>query len=765
MSDHPVSKETLAEERRIAHSGGLARWARHCAYHPWRVVFTWLAAVVALIVLNVAFHGTLVNEFKVPGTDFQKATDLIDAKFGAQKGAPLRVVIAAPKGETLTTPQRQAAVQQMVQQATAGVKKLDENQKDVGTIADPLANGSTQLSESGRVAYFDAQFDRTGFELPRADIVDLENQLKATGEKAGLEVAFTGEAESPPPEDQLSIILGLVAGFIILLVLFRALVPTAIPLLFAIAAVMTAFLLLYLAARFTNFNTIVTLLVPMIGLGVGIDYTLFIVTRFRQMLHDGLDPAEAAAAAGATAGRAVIFAGTTVAISVTGLALIGIDFITKLGIGSALGVLTAVLLANSLLPAVLAKLGHRIDSGRLGMKPADESLEGRRKTPVARWGRFVVRNAKIVFPVMLVILLLLASPVLKVRLGLADAGTAPKGQTIRTAYDLLSGPGGFGPGFTSPIPVVVDLQNDPQAADQIQQAMQNVPGIAQVEKPIYNAQSPDQATVAIINAYSKYSPQDAKTDDIVSTLRGDTIPQTLQGSNAKAYVSGQNAAFTDIGNKIIDNSPWFLLYVVGVTFVVLAMAFRSVVIALKAALTTLLSALVGFGMLVLIVQLGHGMGFVGLDRTGPIESFVPPITFAILFGLATDYEVFLMSRVREEHLHQATPDTAEALREGVAGVGRVIVAASLIMSTVFFAFLLNPDRVSKEFALLLGIAILTDALLIRLTLVPALLTLLGERSWYMPRWLDKILPNITIEPPAEREAVAPPPARPEPESA
>jgi putative drug exporter of the RND superfamily len=749
MSEHHVSDTTLKEDRRIAHSGALARWAGHCARHPWRVVATWLGAVVVLIVLNIAFPGKLVNEFKVPGTDFQKATDLINAKFGAQKGAPLRVVIAAPEGQTLKTPERQAAVEKMLTQATAGVHKLDQNQKDVGTIANPVAPGSSQLSNSGRVAYFDAQFDRDGFELPRSGIVNLENQLKATGEQAGLQVAFTGDAESPPPEDQLSIILGLVAGFVILLVLFRALVPTAIPLLFAIAAVMTAFLLLYLATNITNFNSIVTLLVPMIGLGVGIDYTLFIVTRFRQMLHDGLTPREAAAAAGATAGRAVIFAGTTVAISVTGLALIGIDFITKLGIGSALGVLTAVLLANSLLPAVLSLLGHKVDRGRLGMKPVDDSREGRQKTLVARWGRFVTRNAKIVFPVVLVVLLLLASPVLQVRLGLADAGTAPKGQTIRTAYDLLSGPGGFGPGFTSPIPVVVDLQGDHTAASNIQQAMQKVPGIAQVQNPIYNAKTPDQASVAIINAYSKYSPQDTKTDDIVTTLRDTTIPAALGGSSAHAYVSGQNAAFTDIGNKILNNSPWFLLYVVGVTFLVLAMAFRSLVIAIKAALTTLLSALVGFGMLTLIVQLGHGMSFVGLDRTGPIESFVPPIAFAILFGLATDYEVFLMSRIREEHIHGG--DTVNAVRDGVAGVGRVIVAASLIMSTVFFAFLLNPDRVSKEFALLLGIAILTDALLVRMTMVPALLTVLGERSWYMPAWLDKLLPNITIEPPGERE--------------
>ncbi len=749
-------RQRVEEERAAAHSGGLARFVGACAAHPWRVVATWLTAVLLLIVLNVAFPGKLVNEFKVPGTDFQKATDLINAKFGGQKGAALRVVVAAPEGQRLDSGEGRTAIEKMLALSAVSEKNLDDNKANASTITSPLDSEAGQLSKDGRIGFFDVQFDQTGFELPRSKIVNLEDSLRAAGAPANLQVEFTGEAESPPPEDFLSIILGLAAGFIILLVLFRALVPTMIPLLFAIAAVMTAFLLLYLLTNLTNFNSIVTLLVPMIGLGVGIDYTLFIVTRFRQMLHDGLEPQEAATAAGATAGRAVIFAGTTVAISITGLALIGIDFITKLGIGSALGVLTAVLLANSMLPAVLALLGHRIDRGRLGMKPTDESREGQARTWVARWGRFVSRNAKVVLPIVLVGLLLLASPVIAVRLGLADAGTAPKSNTTRKAYDLLSA--GFGPGFTSPIPVVIDMQSDHQAAQKVADALKQVPGVAHVVAPIYNAKTPDQATVAIVNAYSKYAPQDQKTDDIVSTLRNTTIPQTLDGSSAKAYVSGQNAAFTDIGNKIISNAPWFLLYVIGVTFLVLAMAFRSVVIALKAALTTLLSALVGFGMLVLIVQLGHGMGFIGLDRTGPIESFVPPITFAILFGLSTDYEVFLMSRIREEHVHGS--DTVSAVKDGVAGVGRVIVAASLIMSTVFFAFLLNPDRVSKEFALLLGIAIVTDALFVRLTLVPALLTLLGEKSWYMPRWLDKVLPNLTIEPPSGGGVVDEPPSRP-----
>jgi RND superfamily putative drug exporter len=356
------------------------------------------------------------------------------------------------------------------------------------------------------------------------------------------------------------------------------------------------------------------------------------------------------------------------------------------------------------------------------------------------------------------ILIVAATPVLKARLGLADAGTAPKGQTTRKAYDLLSE--GFGPGFNEPIPVVIALNSDHNAAIKLAAAFKHVPGIIEVVKPIYNAKTPQLASVAIVNAYSKYKPQDAKTDDIVSTLRHTVIPKALAGSSAKAYVSGSNAAFTDIGNRIFSRAPWFLLYIIGITFLVLAMAFRSLVIAIKAALTTLTSAVVGFAALTLVVQLGYGMNLIGLDRTGPIESFVPPIAFAILFGLSMDYEVFLMSRIREEHVHGS--DTVTAVQDGIAGVGRVIVAAAFIMSSVFFSFLLNPDRVSKEFGLLLGVAILTDALVIRMTLVPALLTVLGERSWTIPKWLDRALPNITIEPPSERGETGAPTAVPEP---
>jgi RND superfamily putative drug exporter len=749
---------TDISEERVAHTGGLARVASACAHHPWRVIAGWVSVFVLLIGLNAAFHGKLINDFKIPGSDTQRATDLITAKFGAQKGAALRVVVAAPAGQRVDTPTRAAAIRKMLAAAKASERTLDDHPKDASTITSPLAPGSSHFSKSGQVAFFDIQYDRTGFELPRSGVVAVEDQLRSIAAAPSLQVEFTGEAENAPPTQGISDIIGLLVAFVILMILFRALVPTVIPLLFAITAVLGAFLILFLAARLTHFNTVTEILVPMIGLGVGIDYTLFIVTRFRQFLHDGLPPREAAAAAGATAGRAVIFAGVTVAISITGLALIGLDFITKLGIGSALGVLTAVLLATSLLPAVLALLGPKINRGRLGLPSVDESREGQARTPIAAWGRFVSRNAKIVLPVVFVVLLVFASPVLAVRLGLADAGTAPKDQTTRRAYDLLTT--GFGPGFTEPIPVVIDMQSDHAAADKLETALKKVPGLTQVDKPIYNKKQRDKASVAIVNTYGKYKPQDSKTDDLVSQLRQTVIPEALAGSSAHAYVSGSNAAFTDIGHQIFSHAPWFLLYIIGITFLLLTMAFRSAVIAVKAALTTLLSALVGFGVLTLVVQKGYGMGIIGLDRTGPIESFVPPIAFAILFGLSMDYEVFLMSRIREEHVHGE--DTIEAVKDGVAGVGRVIVAAALIMSSVFFSFLLAPDRVSKEFGLLLGVAILTDALLMRMTLVPALLTVLRERSWAIPGWLEKALPNITIEAPGERATRGTTSSRPEP---
>jgi putative drug exporter of the RND superfamily len=737
-------------ERRAAHerlsTGTLARWTRACVTHPWRVVGAWAGIVAIVFLLVVTVGGGLRDEFEIPGSDTQKAIDLIESEFASEQGAVLNIVFAAPEGEQLDTPERREAIEEAIARLQSPEFEPTEDRAGITSVGDPFDEATT--SDDGRIAYAEAQFDQTIEPEDRDDVVAVQDAVRETVEPAGVIVEFNGEAEFPPPEQGLSEILGLLAAIIVLLIVFRAFVAALIPIALAIVAVGMAFLLLFVLAGLTDINTITPILVAMIGIGVGVDYSLFIVTRFRQLLHEGLSPQDAAAEAGASAGRAVLFAGLTVAISVSGLAFIGIDFVTKLGVGGALGVLTTVLLANSLLLSVLALLGHKIDRLKVPLlRPVDDSEAARETTPIARWGRFVTAHAKIVFPVVLVVVFGLAATSLLVRLGAADQGTEPKEQTSRRAYDLLAE--GFGPGFNGPIPIVVDVNDDPDAPQRIHDGVQGLQGVASVGEPQLN----DEGTVGIVFVTPDSAPQDEETADLVHRLREDVVPVATEGGDAVAYVSGQNAAFIDIADQITERMPIFLLYIIGVTFIVLAMAYRSIVISLTAAITTILSAFVAFGVLTLVVQKGYLLGFTGLDKTGPIETFVPPIAFAILFGLSMDYMVFLTSRIREEHVHGLR--TREAVEHGIAAIGRVVVAAALIMGTVFAAFILSADRVSKEFGLFLAVAILTDALIVRMTLVPAFLTLLGEKSWYIPRWLDRLLPNITIESPHEAGAPFP----------
>ena len=745
MSDHSGGTEPRSE-RRAAHqrlsTGGLASWTRTCATHPWRIVFAWVGIIALLVVLVGTVGGELRDEFEIPGSETQNATDLIESEFASEQGGVLNVVFAAPEGERLDTPERKAAVQEAITLLQSAEFKPTEDTAGLTSVSDPF--GERTFSDDGRIAYSEAQFDRVIYSEDRDAVVAVQDAVRETVEPAGVIVEYNGDAEFPPVEQGTSELLGLLAAIIVLLIVFRTFVAMLIPVALAIVALATAFLLLFILAGLTAVNTITPILVSMIGLGVGIDYSLFIVTRFRQLLHEGLSPRDAAAEAGSSAGRAVIFAGLTVAISVAGLAFFGMDFITKLGIGASLGVLTTVLIANSLLLAVLALLGHKIDRLKVPFLPKlDDSEEARDKTLVARWGRFVTANAKVVFPVILVLVIAVGATSLLVRLGAADQGTQPTAQTSRRAYDLLAE--GFGAGFNSPIPIVVDVNGDDQAPQRIFDGVQRLDGVASVGEPQFN----DEKTVAIVFVTPDSAPQDEATDVLVDRLRGDVVPAATADGDAVAYVSGLTAAFKDIGDRIFERAPLFLLFIIGVTVIVLAMAFRSLVISATAAVTTILSAFVGFGVLTLVVQEGHLLGLTGLDQTGPIETFVPPITFAILFGLSMDYMVFLMSRIREEHVHGL--DTRAAVEHGISAIGRVVVAAALIMGTVFAAFILSADRIPKEFGILLAVAILTDALIVRMTLVPAFLTLLGEKSWYIPGWLDRLLPNITIEPPHDGE--------------
>jgi putative drug exporter of the RND superfamily len=707
------------------------------------VVGGWIGIVVLLVVLVATIGGSLKDQFEIPGSDTQKATDLIEKEFASEQGGVLNLVFAAPPGQRLDTPERKAAIEQAIARLKSPEFKPTKDKAGIESVGDPFDKNT--FSDDGRIAYAEAQFDRVIYDKDREAVLAVEDEVRRTVEPAGVEAEFNGDAEFPPIEQGTQELLGLLAALLVLIVVFRTFVAIALPIVLALSALATAFLLLFILAGLTDINTITPLLVSMIGLGVGIDYSLFIVTRFRQLLHEGLSPVDAAAEAGASAGRAVLFAGVTVAISVSGLAFFGLDFVTKLGIGSALGVLTTVLIANSLLLAVLRLLGHKVDRLKVPfLRRLDDAEAAREKTPIARWGRFVTANARYVFPIVLLAVLALASTSAMVRLGASDQGTQPSKQTARRAYDLLAE--GFGPGFNGPIPIVVDINGDPQAPQRIYDRVRNLPGVASAGEPQLN----DEKTVAIVFVTPDSAPQDEATDKLVDRLRDDVIPSATKGGDAVAYVSGLTAAFKDIAQRIMERLPLFLLYIVGVTFLVLAMAFRSIVISLTAAVTTILSAFVGFGVLTLIVQEGYLLSLTGLDRTGPIETFVPPIAFAILFGLSMDYMVFLMSRIREEHVHGLR--TRAAVEHGINAIGRVVVAAALIMGTVFAAFILTADRISKEFGLLLAVAILTDALIVRMTLVPAFLTLMGEKAWYMPRWLDRILPDVTIEPPHDREA-------------
>jgi RND superfamily putative drug exporter len=748
MTDYTGNdRDRLAAHERLS-TGALASWMRVMVAHPWRVIVAWIAIFVVLVAAGfVVFSGSLKDEFEIPGSDTQRATDLIESEFASEQGGVLNLVFAAPPGERLDTPERKAAIAAAIatlqSDEFAPTGTDPEGEAGITSVGDPFDPNT--FSDDGRIAFAEAQFDRIIFEEHRERVVAVQEAVREAVEPAGIQAEFNGDAEFPPIEQGTQELLGLFAALIVLLVVFRTFVAASIPIFLAISAVMSAFALLFLLANLTEINTVTPLLVSMIGIGVGIDYSLFIVTRFRQLIHEGLTPADAAAEAGASAGRAVIFAGLTVAISVSGLALFGLDFVTKLGIGSALGVLTTVLIANSLLIAVLAKLGHKVDRLKVPfLRPLDDSEEARESGVMGRWGRFVTRNAKPLFVVLLLAGLALAGTSALVRLGASDQGTQPTEQTARRAYDLLAE--GFGAGFNGPIPIVVDVNGDDEAPQRVFEGVRDLQGVASAGEPQFN----DAKTVAIVFVTPDSAPQDEATGQLVERLRGEVVPAATEGSEAVVYVSGLNAAFKDIGDRIYERLPWFLLYVVGVTFLVLAMAFRSIVVSLTAAVTTILSAFVGFGVLTLVIQEGYLMELTGLDKTGPIETFVPPIAFAILFGLSMDYMVFLMSRIREEHVHGLP--TKEAVEHGIAAIGRVVVAAALIMGTVFAAFILTADRISKEFGLLLAVAILTDALVVRMTLVPSFFTLLGEKTWYMPRWLDKLLPNITIEPPHDGEA-------------
>jgi putative drug exporter of the RND superfamily len=728
----PHQAESATVSRR--QTGVLAAITRACARHPWTTLGVWVLMIIGIAVSSQTFGGKLVNDFTIPNSDAQRATNLLQSHFPAQAGSSAQVIFSAPN--RLSSPATKAEVMRALHAAAAV--------PGVTSAGSPYSRSGGAMGHSGKIGYANVQFSRQAYQIPVKRVSRLERVINGSMAGTGVSVDYSGDViqAAQPDSTGSSELIGLAFAIVVLLIVFGTVVAAGLPIILALISLSMGLSLLTLAAGFTHFNTITPILATMIGLGVGIDYSLFIVTRFRQALHDGMSPVDAAATAGATAGRAVIFAGTTVAISISGLAVIGLDFITKLGFGGAIAVLTTVVTAVTLLPAVLRLLGHRVDRLRIPfVRARDESEAARETTLVARWGRFVTGRARTTVAVAIVVLAALIVPLSGLHLGSSDSGSDPKGTTLRQSYDLLGK--GFGPGFNGPLAVAVATGGDRAVAHRLATAFSHTRGVASVPPPLFNS----SGNTAEITVFPTTSPQSTETSTLVTRLRQDVIPPIVKGTGARAYVGGQTAAFDDIASVLLSRLVYFLIFVVGITFLVLTMAFRSIVIALKAALTTLTSALAAFGVLVLVFQDGFGLGIIGLDRTAPIESFLPPIVFSILFGLSMDYEVFLVSRIREQYIQGDTP--RRAITHGMAAIGRVVVAAASIMTVVFLSFMLGDSRVIKEFGLALGAAIVIDAFVVRMTLVPAILHLLDGRAWYMPGWLDRILPRLTIESPAE----------------
>ena len=730
---------------RAENLGFFGRLGLGCARHGLAVVVIWVVAAAALGVGSVFFGGELVNDFTIPGSQSQDAQDLIEETFPQIAGDAATLVFSTESG-TLETPEAKAAVGAALEHA--------DTVEGVILVGNPYQQNDGLVSRDGTVAFANVQFAKQSFDISQGQIANLEDGALDAVAGTPVEVNFTGAVitNNVQVDDVRSEGIGIVVAVIILVLMLGTLVAAVLPIGIALTSVGVGLALITFEADLVNLNTITPTLATMLGLGVGIDYSLFVLTRHRQALENGFEPAQAAGIAVATAGRAVVFACATVLIAVAALAVFGLSFITVLGLGAAATVLTAMLAANTLLPAVLGLLGRHVNALSIPRlrRPAAPDPE---RSVVGRWCGFVTRRAAFVAPAATILLLVLALPVLRADLGAADAGTFPSGQTERIAYDQIAD--AFGPGFNGPLLIAINQSEDKTLGDQMAEAVTGVEGVELVNPPLANA----DGTTAVVTVIPTTSPQSDETNELVDRLRDDVVPQVIAGKDAAAFVGGVTAAFEDIAVQIGSRLPYFLLVAVGVILVVLTTAFRSLAVGIKAGLCMLLSALASFGVLIAVFQFGWGIEAVGLDTTGPIESYLPPVVFAILFGLSTDYEVFLVSRIREEYA-RGTP-ARPAIRKGVGAIGKVVVAAALIMTAVFLSFILTDSRVVKEFGLALGISILIDAFVVRLTLVPAIMHLMGERMWWIPGWLDRILPPLNIEPPLEElpPPDAPPAAR------
>lgn len=699
----------------------LYRLGRSAATRPWTAIGAWVVLALVVIASSAAFGRELEESFEAPGLDSYQAAELLSEAQADEGGISAHVVLEAPNASTQVAP---------VEAALAELPGV------LGT--------TSSVSPDGDIALVRVQYPAIEH-LEASDLDNLKDAVADLREESSLTLETGGDLffafEEAPTG--LGEVAGIIVAMVVLLIAFGSFVAMGLPIGMALFGLVIGITSMKLVTYLVDIPAWAPELAAMVGLGVGIDYALFLVTRHRENLTAGMPVPEAVGRALATAGQAVIFAGGTVVVAILGLLVAGIPFVTGGGVAISAMVLVMVLASVTLLPALLGLAGHRIN----GRRRRVEMGAHRPSTGWYRWGAHVTRNATAYLVGGAVLMIALAAPVLALNLGFPDDGTKPESRTERRAYDLIAD--GFGPGANGPLVIAVDISQDRSVVAPLTEAVATDPGITSVAEPIIDL----SAGVATLVAQPTTSPQDVATQETVTRLRSEVFPTVLDGSSATAHVGGQTATFADLGDRVQERMPRFVAAVLLLSFLLLAVLFRSVLVPLKAVVLNLLSVGAAYGVLVMVFQWGWAAGLIGVESTVPIVSFIPLFMFAILFGLSMDYEVFLLSRVREQYRRHG--DNTRAVIEGIAGTGRTITAAALIMVAVFSGFVLGSDPVVKMMGVGLATAIFLDATVVRLILVPATMKLLGAANWWLPAWLDRLLPELdsaSAEQPAELES-------------
>jgi len=703
----------------------------------------WLLAIVGVQFAAFGTGTDFRNSFALPGTDSQAAVDLLHAQFQEASGDADTIVMSTD-GASVTDP----AAQQRAQALFDSVAALDS----VAAVRSPYApTGATQISVDGTIAYATVQYRTAGIAVPKADLESIAALVDgANGDGVSFAVGGQGVAGLSHPTIGPKELLGVAFAALVLLLLFRSGAAMTLPLASAAAGLGVATGLVRLASNVTTISDVAPTLGVLLGLGVGIDYALFIVNRYRNDLRAGMSVHDSITTALNTSGRAVVFAGITVVIALLGMFLTGVEFLYGLAIAASVSVVLTVLAAITLIPALLGVLGLRVLSRRdrrelaAGHTPAaNSSPTAQAQSGFRRWAGVVQRHPIVLATAGLLVLLVIAIPVGDLRLGTADQGNDPVGTTTRTAYDALAE--GFGPGVNGPLIVAIDLTasplagGDPTALKPLAAELAADPNVASVVGPMPSA----DGTAAVLRVIPKTSPQDVETSDLIKRVRDDIAPHYQAETGNQIYVGGPTATFDDFAATIQSKIPLFVSVVIGLSMLLLIVAFRSLLVPLVGAIMNLVSVAAAFGVVTAVFQWGLGSSLIGLGKAGPIEPFLPVILFAMLFGLSMDYQVFLVSRMHEDWVSNGRNDSA--VNVGHAETGRVIVAAASIMVFVFGAFVFGDSRTIKLLGLGMASAVLMDAFVIRMLIVPAIMHKIGPANWWMPRWLDRILPHLSIE--------------------